>query len=227
MYGTYANVIAVIIGSIIGVILHRKFTERIKQLVFHGVGLVVLFLGVQMALKTANLAVLIFSVLVGAVVGEALEIDRYFHKAGNVLRSKSSFVFRDEKLSEGIITAFIIFCVGAMSILGAIEDGLNNDPSILYAKSMLDGFTSIALASIFGIGVLLSVIPLFIFQGGLTMLAAYSKAFFTSALINELSAVGGILLIASGLNILEIKKIKVVNLLPALFVVILLVRFIP
>jgi uncharacterized membrane protein YqgA involved in biofilm formation len=222
MLGTYVNVVAVIIGSSIGVLLHQQFPEKLKKIVFQAVGLVVLFLGISMALKTDNFVIIIFSLVIGAIIGEWIDLDTHVDRFGNLLKAR--FKSEDDRFSEGLVTAFLIFCIGAMTIIGAIEDGLNNDPSILYAKALLDGGVSIALASTFGIGVLFSVIPLFIFQGGITVVAASSEAFFTDTLINELSAVGGIVLMVLGIQLLEIKEIKVINLLPALIVVTLLVR---
>jgi len=225
MYGTYVNTVAVIIGSLIGVALHRELPQRIKKIIFQGIGLVTLFIGVQMALKTSNLAVLFFSILIGAVAGETVDVEKHLERFGNLLKTK--FKSEDERFINGLVTAFLIFCVGSMTIIGAIEDGLNGDPSILIAKSILDGFTSMSLASVFGIGVLFSAIPLFTFQGAITLLAVYSRTFFTETLINELSAVGGILLLGLGIKILEIKEIKVANLLPSLLFVLVLVYLFP
>jgi len=219
------NTVAVIIGSLIGVALHRELPQRIKKIIFQGIGLVTLFIGVQMALKTSNLAVLFFSILIGAVAGETVDVEKHLERFGNLLKTK--FKSEDERFINGLVTAFLIFCVGSMTIIGAIEDGLNGDPSILIAKSILDGFTSMSLASVFGIGVLFSAIPLFTFQGAITLLAVYSRTFFTETLINELSAVGGILLLGLGIKILEIKEIKVANLLPSLFFVLVLVYLFP
>jgi uncharacterized membrane protein YqgA involved in biofilm formation len=225
MLGTYVNVIAVIIGSTIGVLLHQRVPEKIKKIFFQAIGLVVLFIGISMALKTDNFVILIFSMVIGALIGEGVNLDSRVDRLGDFLKARLKS--EDERFSEGMVSAFLIFCIGAMTIVGAIEDGLNNDPSILFAKSLLDGCVSIALASVFGIGVLFSVIPLFIFQGGITLLAAHANAFFTDALINELSAVGGILLMGLGIHLLEIKEIKVVNLLPSLIVVLLLAYVFP
>ena len=223
MLGTYVNVVAVIIGSIIGVLLHQRFPDNFKKIGFQAIGLCVLFLGISMAFKTENFLILIFSMLIGALIGEAMHLDTHIERFGEFLKARIGSSNNDQ-FSEGFVTAFLIFCIGAMTIIGSIEDGLNNDPSILFAKSLMDGCASIALASTFGIGVLFSVIPLFIFQGGITLLAASSKAFFTNILINELSAVGGVILMGLGIQLLEIKEIKVVNFLPALIVVIVLVR---
>jgi uncharacterized membrane protein YqgA involved in biofilm formation len=222
MLGTYVNVIAVIIGSIIGVLLHQRFPENLKKIGFQAIGLCVLFLGISMALKTENFLILIFSMLIGAISGELMHLDRRIDQFGEFLKARIGST--NDQFSEGFVTAFLIFCIGAMTIVGSIEDGLNNDPSILFAKSLMDGCASIALASTFGIGVLFSAIPLFIFQGGITLLAASSKAFFTEVLITELSAVGGVILMGLSIQLLDLKEIKVVNLLPALIVVIVLVR---
>ncbi|MCX8170961.1 MAG: DUF554 domain-containing protein [Candidatus Bathyarchaeota archaeon] len=214
MQGTLVNAVSVIAGSLIGIVLRGKFPDRVKSIVFQGIGLVTLFIGFQMALKTSNLIILFFSMLIGAVVGEALNIEGHIEGFGNFVKSK--FSSREDKFVEGFITAFLIFCMGSMTIVGSIEDGLNGNPSILYAKSMLDGFASISLASVLGFGVLFSAIPLLLYQGGITLLASLSKAFFTEAVVNELSASGGIILIGLGINLLEIRKIRVANLLPSL-----------
>jgi uncharacterized membrane protein YqgA involved in biofilm formation len=222
MLGTYVNVVAVIAGSLIGLLLHRRFPENLKRIGFQAIGLCVLVLGTSMALKTEQFLILIFSVLIGAFLGEALHLDRRIERFGDFLKARIGS--SNDQFSEGLVTAFLLYCMGAMTIIGAIEDGLNNDPSILFAKSLMDGCGSIALASTFGIGVLFSAIPLFIFQGGITLLAAHSKAFFTEPLITELSAVGGVILMGLGIQLLDLKELKVINLLPALLVVIILVR---
>lgn len=219
------NTIAVVLGSLVGVALHREFPDRIKRIIFQGIGLVTLFIGLQMALKTANMVVLFFSILVGAVIGEMADVEKHLNSFGDFLKAISGS--RDERFIEGLVTAFLIFCVGSMTIVGAIEDGLNGNPSILIAKSILDGFVSVSLATVFGIGVLFSAVPLFIFQGAITLLATYSRAFFTGILVNELSAVGGILLLGLGIKMLELKEIKVANLLPSLIVVPVLVHLLP
>jgi len=223
MLGTYVNTAAVIIGSLIGVALHQRFPDNLKKIGFQAIGLCVLVLGISMALKTERFIILIFSMLLGALIGEALHLDRHIDRFGEFLKTRIGGSANDQ-FSEGLVTSFLIYCMGAMTIIGAIEDGLNGDPSILFAKSLLDGCASIALASTFGIGVLFSAIPLFVFQGGLTLLAASSQAFFTEALVTELSAVGGVILMGLGIQLLELKELKVINLLPALIVVIILVR---
>ncbi|MBS7605030.1 MAG: DUF554 domain-containing protein [Candidatus Bathyarchaeia archaeon] len=223
MQGTLVNAIAVIIGSLIGLALRRSFPERIKKIVFQGIGLVTLFIGFQMTMKTGNLIILFFSVIIGAVIGEFLNIEGHIESFGNLIKSK--FSSKEDKFVEGFITAFLIFCMGSMTIIGSIEDGLNGNPSILYAKSVLDGFASISLSSALGVGVLFSAIPLLLYQGGITILASLLKDFFRGVVINEVSAAGGIILIGLGINILEIRKMRVTNLLPSLIVSAVLAYF--
>lgn len=216
MLGTIVNAVAVIIGSSLGIILRGRFPEKVKGIVFQGIGLVTLFIGFQMSLRASNLVALFFSILIGAIIGEILNIEGHMESLGSFIKSK--FSSKQDKFVEGFITAFLIFCMGSMTIIGSIEDGLNGNPSILYAKSMLDGFASISLASVLGLGVLFSAIPLLLYQGGITALAFLSRAFFTENVINEMSAAGGIMLIGLGINILEIRKIRVANLLPSLII---------
>ncbi|MEM1586929.1 MAG: DUF554 domain-containing protein [Candidatus Bathyarchaeia archaeon] len=224
MYGTLVNAASVILGSLLGIVLRSGFPEKIKRIVFHGVGLVTLFMGFQMSMKTSNIIILFFSILIGAIIGETLNIEEYIEKIGNLIKLKLGS--GEDKFVEGFITAFLIFCIGPMTIVGSIEDGLYGNPTILYAKSILDGFTSISLASMLGLGVLFSSIPLLLYQGGITALASYARVFFTEITINELSAAGGIILIGLGINILEIRKIKVVNLLPSLIISVVLAHLV-
>ena len=218
--GTFVNIIAVIIGSVIGLLLGSRFPEKIKNIAFQALGLISLLIGMQMALKVENPLTLIFAVLIGAILGEWINLEKIFDNAGEFLKRKVKS--KNDKFTEGLVTAFLIFCVGSMTIVGSINEGVNGDRTLLLTKSILDGFTSIALASTMGIGVLFSIIPMLILQGGLTIFAGMFQSFFTPSLINQLTATGGILILGIALNILEIKKIKVVNMLPALLMIILL-----
>ncbi len=225
MIGTLVNIIAVIVGSSIGLLFNKSLPEKVIKPVFQAIGLFTLVLGISMAIKTEEILLLIFSLVLGTIVGSLLDLDTGFEKFSNFLQRKINL--KNEKFSEGLITSFLLFCMGSMTILGAFEEGLGGKPNLLLAKSVLDGFSSIALASGFGIGVMFSTVPLLIFQGGLTLLAAFLEQFFTDPIINELTATGGILLLGLGLNILEIKLIKVMNMLPALlFIVVLTLVFV-
>ncbi len=218
--GTLVNAAAVIAGSLIGLWLRHRFPDKIRSIVFQGIGLTTLIIGIQMALRTDNILLLIFSVLIGGMIGQAINLeDRILH-LGEYLKKRLHS--GDERLMEGLVSAFLIFCIGSMTVIGSLDEGLRGDHSLLFAKSILDGFTSIALASTFGIGVLVSVIPLILFQAGITALAVTAQPLFTDSLINSLTAAGGILVLGLGLNLLEIKTIRIINLLPALAVAFLL-----
>lgn len=218
--GTLVNIIAVIIGSTIGLLLGNKFPDKIKSIAFQSLGLISLLIGMQMALKVENPLTLIFAILIGAIIGELVNLEKIFENAGNFLKQKVKS--KNDKFTEGLVTAFLIFCVGSMTVVGSINEGVSGNKTLLFTKSLLDGFTSIALASTLGVGVLFSIIPMLILQGGLTIFAGMFQSFFTTSLINQLTAVGGILILGIGLNILEIKKIRVVNMLPALIIIIIL-----
>jgi len=223
MLGTLINFGAVIIGSIAGLIIHSKLPRNITTRVFQGIGLFTLFLGIHMAAKTNNFLIMIFSIVIGSIIGELINIDKYVNRFSDWLKKKVKS--KNENFSNGFITAFLLFCMGSMSILGSFEEGLGGAPNLLLAKSVLDGFSSIALSATLGIGVIFSAIPLLIYQGSLTLFAASLHHFFTENIINELTAVGGLLLIGLGINILEIKKLIILNMLPSLVIVVILAYF--
>ncbi|MDP4273367.1 MAG: DUF554 domain-containing protein [Bacteroidota bacterium] len=218
--GTLINASAVIIGSTAGILLHSHMPAKANKIVFQSNGLFTLFLGISMALKTHNFLILIFSILLGTLAGEWMHLDNKIDHFGEFLKEKIKS--KNERFSEGLVMSFLMFCMGSMTILGAFEEGLGGKPNLLLSKSVLDGFGSVALASVFGIGVLFSVVPLLIYQGGLTLFASSLGNLLSNSAIDEMSAVGGLLLLGLGLTLLDIKKMKVVNMLPALLVAILL-----
>jgi uncharacterized membrane protein YqgA involved in biofilm formation len=226
MLGTLINAGTVIVGSSVGLLIHSRLPRRITAIVFQGIGLFTLFLGITMAMKTGNFLVMIFSIVLGGILGELLDIEGRMTRMSEYLKKKIRLKSeKNERFSEGLVTAFLIFCMGSMSILGPIEEGLGKPPNILLAKSVLDAFSSMALAASLGVGVTFSVIPLVIYQGGITLFAGYVQGFFTTVLINELTAVGGLLLIGLGIDILEIKHLKILNMLPSLVIVVVLAYF--
>ncbi len=214
MTGTLINVATVIVGSSIGIIFRKRLPKKTIQVVFQGIGLVTFCIGISMFLKSQWLIVVVLSILSGGIVGSLLRLNLRIQQSSTQLRKHVKIV--DDKFSEGLVTSFLLFCMGAMSILGSIDEGLGNGSELLITKSILDGFTSIALAAALGMGVLFSIVPLLLFQGGITLLAFYAGSFFDASIINELSATGGVLLCGLGLNILNITKIKVMDLLPAI-----------
>lgn len=217
MTGTLINAGAIIVGGTIGLLAHSKLPAKITKISFQAIGIFTMFVGIQMALKSNNYVLIVFSLLLGAIIGELFDFEQKLQRLSKKFTRKNSD--SSEQFTQAVITTFILYCMGSMAILGAIEDGLGYKPNLLIAKSILDGFSSIALAAAFGPGVIVSVIPLILFQGGITLGASYITNVVGEPIILELSAVGGLLLIGLSLSILEIKKIHVTNMLPSLIIV--------
>ncbi len=221
--GTLINTAAVIAGSLVGLLVHSKLPPRIIAITFQGIGLFTVFIGFFMAQKTQNPLVMILSIVLGAILGEGIDLAKHLERFSGFL--KTTVRSDNERFSEGLITAFLLFCMGSMTIMGAIEEGMGQPPKLFLAKSVLDGFSAIALSTTFGVGVLCSALPLLIYQGGLTLLFAGALHNLPAAVIGEISAVGGLLLIGLGITILEIKTIKILNMLPALLIAGILAYF--
>jgi uncharacterized membrane protein YqgA involved in biofilm formation len=217
--GTLVNVIAIIIGSVIGMLLGQRFFKKYEEISIQGTSLVVVIIGLQMALKITNPIPAIFCILFGGIIGQAIDIEKRLEDFGEWVKLKVKM--KDEKFTEAFVTASLIYCVGSMAIIGSINDGINGNSTILITKAVLDGIISIALASTLGIGVAFSALPILIYQGSITLLAKSISGYFTESLIIELSAVGGILIMVIGLNMLKITKIKVANMLPSVLLIII------
>ena len=220
MIGTLVNTAAVIGGGVIGLLLKKRMPERITTIYFQAIGLFTLAIGASMAVEMQHILIVVSSLAIGSLLGEWIDIEQGAERLSN--RIKHRFRIGSEKFSEGLVTAFLLFCVGSLTILGTIQEGTGGSPDLLYTKSLMDFFSAILLASAFGVGVALSAVPLFLFQASLTLLAGYAGSFFTEDIILGLISVGGILLIGLGINILGIQKIRVMNMLPSLVVVALL-----
>lgn len=218
MKGTIVNVLAIFLGCSVGLILKSKFPEKIEKIIMQVLGLASLLIGMQMAIKADNILLVIFSLVIGGVIGEIIDIEAGLERFGERIKRKFKSNNNSERFVEGFLIASLLYCVGSMTIMGAIKEGLSGNPDILYAKSLLDGVTSIAFTAAMGIGVLFSAIPVFLYQGGITLLARAIKDFLSPEIINEMTAVGGILIWGIGFGLLGIKKIKVGNLLPAILV---------
>lgn len=213
MKGTLVNAAGILGGSIIGLLLKKNIPVQYQQTVMHGLALAVGLIGLQMALKTQNILIVIVSMVIGGLIGEFLDIDRCLNRVGAWLTVRMGSKYGS--VGEGFITGSLVFCVGAMAIVGSIQDGLTGDASTLYAKAMLDTVASVVFASGMGIGVALSSISVLLYQGMVTLLASSLSGFISDVMIREMTAVGGLLIIGISLLILEIKIIKVANLLPA------------
>ncbi len=220
MIGTTVNVILVIAGSILGLLLRKGIPKNISKMIMVGLGLFTCVLGVKMGIQMERPLVVILSVILGGVCGELLHIEEFLESIGERLKR---LVKRQGETSfaQGFVFASLLFCVGPMTILGSIQAGLQNRPELLFVKSLMDGVSSIILASAMGTGVIFSAATVLIIQGGLTLLAQQFSFLTNPVYLNDFTGVGGIIIFAIGLKLLNIKIIKVANLLPALLVVIL------
>jgi uncharacterized protein len=214
MLGTVVNALAIVAGTALGLILKSGIRENYRETIMNAIGLSVLLIGMLSAIKTNNLLLLIFSLAIGSVIGEALKIEDRLANLGQLIESKTSST--DGSVAKAFVTASLVFCVGSMAIVGSIESGLTGNHQTLLAKAVLDGIVSIFLSSTLGFGVVFSAAAVLIYQGIITLAASSLKAFLTDVMIREISAIGGVLIMAIGLNMLKIKKIKVGNMLPAI-----------
>ena len=223
MLGTVVNAAAIIFGAILGNFLKSGFPERLKATLMQAISLAVMLIGLSMALKTQNAMVVTLSIVIGGMVGELLGIEDWFNSIGMKLEQR--FGNGNGNFAKAFVSASLVYCVGAMAIMGSLESGLTGHYNTLFIKSILDGVTSIVFASSMGIGVAFSALPVFLYQGGITVAAVYIKPLLTGDIIREMTATGGLLIFGIGINMLTGGKvqIRVGNLLPAIFVAILIV----
>jgi hypothetical protein len=221
--GTLVNTGAVVAGSLLGVMIGKRLPDRVKTIVMQALGLSVILIGLQMALSGTRPLLVIGSLLLGAVTGELMDVEGRIATVGEWLKRR----FRSESSTfvQGFVTASVLYCTGAMVIVGSIRDGTVGDPSILYVKSLLDGVASIAFASSLGSGVAFSALSVFLVQGSITLLASKLAFLQGPGVIEAVTATGGLLILGIGINILEIKQIRVGNLVPALVYAILAVLY--
>jgi len=215
MMGTVVNTGAVVVGSIIGLTAGVRLPENIKAIVMQALGLAVVVIGLRMALEAQHALLAIACVLLGGVTGELVRIEQRLEGLGEALRRRLRS--SSERFVEGFVTASLLYLTGAMTIVGSIQDGTVGDPSVLLIKSLLDGVASVALASSLGVGVLFSAAPVLVVQGAITLLAGQLAFLSQPAVLDAINATGGLLILGIGINLLEIKRIRVGNLLPALF----------
>ncbi len=222
LQGTLVNIGAVIGGCLIGHFAGKLISAPLRRTMMAGLGLAVLLVGLQLALQGTQILLIICSLVVGGILGELIGIERRLRRMADRLQERFS---SHGSIAEGFVTASLLYCVGAMAIMGALQDGVGDAPTILYAKAALDGIASIALTATLGVGVVLSIFPLLIYQGGITLLAGWAGNVMTDTAITEMNGVGGLLIIAIALDLLDLKQLPVGNLLPAVFVALFLVHF--
>ena len=227
MIATFINAGLVLLGSIIGLVFKKYISDRFSKVVMQALTLCVAAIGISMAVKSQNLLCVIICMVLGVLIGEALKIEDRLNGAGEFLRRKLVREGSSSRFTEGFVTATLLYCVGAMAITGSIEAGLNHNYGIIVSKGVIDGVTSITFAAAMGIGVAVSIVPLVIYQGAITLLAAEVGPYLPAAVITEMSAVGGLAIMALAINLLDIPnvKIKVGNLLPGIFLPIVYIPF--
>lgn len=216
MIGTVVNSIAIIIGGLLGLILRKGIREDSRDTLMDGIGLSVMIIGITSGIQSENVLLLVVSIVLGSIIGEIIEIEDRLDFLGNDLQNRIGK--SDSQFSESFVTASLIFCIGAMAVVGSIEAGIHGDHTTLYVKSILDGITSLLLSSTLGVGVLFAAIPVFIYQGIITLLANSAVNLLTPEVITEMSAVGGTLILAIGVNLLGLKKIRIGNMLPGIII---------
>ena len=218
MLGTIVNALAIVAGSLLGLLFSKGIADNYKDIILSGVGLSVMLIGVKSALVSNDLMVVIFSVILGALLGEWLNIEKKLEMFVKFLESKVSAKSNDSKsFARGFVTASLVFCVGSMAIVGSLESGLTGNHQTLFAKSVLDGVTSIIFASTMGLGVMFSGLAVFLYQGLITLTAVFMKNFLVPETIEQMTSVGGLLIMAIGFNMLKITTIRVGNLIPGIF----------
>lgn len=226
--GTLINIVTVLVGGTLGTLLGARLPDRMRETIMHGLGLLTLVIGVQLSLETDNILIVLGSLLLGGLLGELLRIEGGINRLGRWLEDQtgrealpSSDEARESiatRFSHAFLTASLVFCVGPMTILGSIQDGLTGDYTLLAIKSTMDGFASLAFASTLGPGVIFAALTVFVYQGALTLGAGWADVILTDLMIAEMTATGGVLMLALGLGLLEIKEIRTGNLLPAIAV---------
>lgn len=216
MLGTIVNTMSIVVGSLIGLLFKGNIPDKYSQTIMHAIGLSVVLIGLKTALNTDALLIVIISMAIGSLAGEWLGLEDRLEQLGHWIGKRLS---RDSKgISKGFVNASLLFCVGAMAIVGSMEAGLSGNHQTLFAKSILDGITSILFASTLGIGVLFSAVSVLVYQGLITITASSIRNFLSPEVVAQMSAVGGLLIMAIGIGLLEIKKIKIGNMLPAIFI---------
>lgn len=226
MLGVIVNVAAIIAGALVGTLFKKGIPERVTESLMHGLAFCVIYIGIDGALGGTNTLVLILSMVVGTVIGTLIDLDGRFERGAEKIGNKFKKPGAENTFTEGFVTATLLFCVGAMAVVGSINAGLIGDNTTLYTKAMLDGISAIAFSSALGLSVAASAVPVLIYQGGIVLLAQVLEPLASNEyMIAEMTCVGSVLIMVIGFNMLGITKIKVMNMLPAVFLPFILCNF--
>ncbi len=223
MVATFVNCGVIIVGCIIGLFIKGGIPERFNKIIMNGLALCAMFIGFSGALEGNNTIITIVSMAVGALIGELINIDKWLNKLGETIQKKlDKGNGKESRIAEGFVNASLLFCVGAMSIVGALQAGLAGNYDTIYAKTVLDGVSSIIFSASMGIGVIFSSVTVLLYQGGITLCASFLSGILSQAVIAEMTAVGSLMIVGLGLNLLEVTDIKIANLLPGILVPVVL-----
>ena len=217
LLGSLVNSAAIILGGSIGLALKKGLSDRIASAVMNALALCVLYIGVSGILKGENILITILSMVFGTLVGEWIDLDKKINQLGDEIESRVSSENKEHSVSNGFVTASLLFCVGAMAIVGALQSGLTGNHDTLFAKSLIDGIAAIVMASSLGIGVLLSAGLILVYEGGITLVANVLAPLLTDSVINEMTCVGSLLIVGLALNMLKLTNLKIMNYAPAVF----------
>ena len=223
--GTIVNALGIIAGSLVGLLLKKGLPERFSKAIMTGIGLCVAYIGIDGCLEGKNALIAIISIVVGGIIGELIDLDKRINNLGNWLQDRFKNENEQTSIAQGFVTASLLFCVGAMAIVGSLQSGLSGNNEMLYTKTILDTVAAVVFASSLGFGVIFSSVLVLIYQGGITLLAQYISPYLNETVISEMTCVGSLLIIALSLNILKITNIKVMNYVPAIFLPIVLCMF--
>ncbi|ARI75536.1 DUF554 domain-containing protein [Halobacillus mangrovi] len=220
--GTLVNGACIFLGTLLG-LFFTKIPERFKETVMSGVGLAVILIGLQMAFHTENIVVVLLSLLFGAIFGEAIHLEEKLEYIGRWIEQRFTKPEQESTIAQGFITASLIFVIGALAVIGALDSGLRNDHEVLITKAIIDGFVALVLTSTLGVGVIFSVVPVVMYEGSIALLATQIDRWIPQDILDlfivEMTATGGLLIVAIGLNLLKLTQIRVANLLPSLLLV--------
>lgn len=224
--GSFINVALVVVGGCLGLLLKKGLPERVSDAVMKALGLCVLLIGIDGCLKGENTLVTVISMAVGTIIGSVIDLDKHLNNfAGKFEKKLNRNSDGKSNFAQGFVTATLLYCVGAMAIVGSLDSGISGDYSTLATKSVIDGVSSIVLASTLGFGVVMSCVPVFLYQGSMTLLAGVVAPFLNDYTVGEMTCVGSLLIIAIALNMMKITNIKVMNSLPAVFLPVLICQF--
>jgi len=225
--GAFINFLLVIVGSLLGLIFRRGIPERMRNILMQGMALCVIYIGVSGLIDdNAKILVIIISMALGTIIGELIDLDKWVNRLAERIEKVLTHGISDTKIADGFTSATLLFCVGAMTVVGSLNSGILNDNTVLYSKSLIDAVAAIALTSSLGVGVMLSSVAVLFIEGSLTILATFIQPVLNDIIISQMTIIGSLLIIGIALNMLNLTKIKVMNCIPAIFLPILLCQFI-